>query len=278
MNNLNYIIILVLILGFTSCNKEKKTEPETDQTKLVVSSDLQVDHFNIWVKNPIAAKKKLTDIGFTSVPDSLSTIHKGQGTTGRYFYFLNNYLELIFVYDFTEFEENNRVNRDLDFAERESFVENGASPFSLALKVKDYDIEKIPFKKVKYHQEWMNDSESIYSAVNSKINLKEPSIFVVYPELESDRFETLKDLKNIPEEYAFLRTFYKHPNGAKKVTNITIISYNLDMETETIEAINKIENVSIKNGVEHLMELTFDNYIQGKIFDLRPELPLIIKI
>lgn len=278
MNNLNYIIILVLTLGFTSCNKEKKTEPKTDQTKLVVSSDLQVDHFNIWVKNPKAAKKKLTDIGFTSVPDSLSTIHKGQGTTGRYFYFLNNYLELIFVYDLTEFEENNRVNRDLDFAERASFVENGASPFSLALKIKDYNIEKIPFKKVKYHQEWMNDSESIYSAVNSKINLKEPSIFVVYPELESDRFETLTDLKNIPEEYAFVRTFYKHPNGAKKVTNITIISYDLGMETETIEAISEIENVSIKNGAEHLMELTFDNNVQGKIFDLRPELPLIIKI
>ena len=278
MNNLTYIIILVLTLGFISCNSEKKTEPETDQTKLVVSSDLQVDHFNIWVKNPKAAKKKLTDIGFTSVPDSLSAIHKGQGTTGRYFYFLNNYLELIFVYDFTEFEENNRVNRDLDFAERANFVENGASPFGLALKVKDYDIEKIPFKKVKYHQEWMTDSESIYSAVNSKINLKEPSIFVVYPELESDRFETLTDLKNIPEEYAFVRTFYKHANGAKKVTNITIISPDLEIETETIEAVNEIENVSVKNGVEHLMELTFDNNVQGKIFDLRPELPLIIKI
>ena len=278
MNNLTYIIILVLTLGFTSCNNEKKTEPKTDETKLVVSSDLQVDHFNIWVTNPKTAKKKLTEIGFTSVPDSLSTIHKGQGTTGRYFYFLNNYLELIFVYDLTEFEENNRVNRDLDFAERANFAENEASPFSLALKIKDYDIEKIPFKKVKYHQEWMKNSESIYSAVNSKINLKEPSVFAVYPELESDRFETLTDLKSIPEEYAFVRTFYKHPNGAKKVTNIRITSYDLDMETETIEAINEIENVSIKNGAEHLMELTFDNNVQGKIFDLRPELPLIIKI
>ncbi len=278
MKNLTYLIILVLILGFISCNNEKKAEPNTGQTTSIDSSDLQVDHFNIWVKNPKTAKKKLTDIGFTSVPDSLSTVHKGQGTTGRYFHFLNNYLELIFVYDQTEFEENNKVNKDLDFAERANFDKNGASPFSLALKVKDYDIEKIPFKKVKYHQEWMNDSESIYSAFNSKINLKEPSVFVVYPELESDVFETLADLKNIPEEYAFARMFYKHPNGAKKVTHITIISSDLDMETETIEAVNKIENVSIKNGTEHVMELTFDNNVQGKIFDLRPELPLVIKI
>ena len=50
------------------------------------------------------------------------------------------------------------------------------------------------------------------------------------------------------------------------------------METETIETLNEIEYVSIKNGIEHLMELTFDNNVQGKIFDLRPELPLIVKI
>ncbi|MCK8520408.1 VOC family protein [Aquimarina sp. D1M17] len=278
MNKLTYVIILVLFFTVNSCVNKKKTESKTDRSALNISTDLQVDHFNIWVKNPKTAKKKLRDIGFTSVPDSLSAIHKGQGTTGRYFYFLNNYLELIFVYDQTEFKENNRVNRDLDFAERANFDKNGASPFSVALKVKDYDIEKIPFKTVKYHQEWMDNNENIYSAVNSKTNLKEPSVFVVYPELESDRFETLSDLKNIPEEYAFARTFYKHPNGAKKVTNIKIISPELDMETQTIKAINGIENLSIKNGAKHLMELTFDNNIQGKIFDLRPELPLIIKI
>jgi len=55
MNNLTYIIILVLTLGFISCNNEKKTETKTDETKLVISSDLQVDHFNIWVKNPKTA-------------------------------------------------------------------------------------------------------------------------------------------------------------------------------------------------------------------------------
>ncbi len=41
-------------------------------------------------------------------------------------------------------------------------------------------------------------------------------------------------------------------------------------------AINGIENVTVKKGTEHLMELYFDNNIQKKSFDLRPELPLII--
>lgn len=264
MNIRNHILLLVLILSLFSCKDEK------------TSTDLQLDHFNIWVKNPKKAKKQLTEIGFTSVPDSLSQIHNGQGTAGRYFYFLNGYLELIFVHDQNELEENNAKNKGLDFTERASFEKNGASPYSLALKVKDYNVTKIPFEKVRYHQDWMEGDFSIYPAKNSKTHLKEPSVFVVYPEIESEIFETLSDLKNIPNEYAFLREFYKHPNGAKKITDIIITSIDLDLKTETMKAVNGIEEVTVKNGTEHLMELYFDNNVQGKSFDLRPELPLII--
>lgn len=278
MNKLSYIIILVLFFGLYSCENKKKTGPKTDQTTLNALSNLEVDHFNIWVENPIKAKEKLIEFGFTSVPDSLSQIHKGQGTSGRYFNFLNGYLELIFVYDQNELEENNNKNIELDFIDRANFKKNGASPFSIALKIKDYKTEKIPFEKVEYHQDWMEENVNIYSAKNSKTNLGEPSIFVVYPKMESDRFETLADLKKIPEEYSIWREFFKHPNGARKITNIRITSSDLDLGTETIKAINGIENISIQEGTEHLMELYFDNNIQKKSFDLRPELPLVIKI
>ena len=183
---------------------------------------------------------------------------------------------MIFVYDQSEFEKNSEVNNELDFIERANFKENGASPFSIALKIKNYKIEKIPFEKVRYHQDWMEENVNIYSAKNSKTNLGEPSIFVVYPEIESDRFETLTDLKEIPEEYSIWREFFKHPNGAKKITNIKITSSDLDLETETMKAINGIENVTVQNGTEHLIELYFDNNVQKKSFDLRPELPMIV--
>ena len=272
---LNYIFGLVVFLSLWSC-KERETEKGIREVAKVISTDLQVDHFNIWVENPKLAKERLNDIGFTSVPDSLSQIHKGQGTTGRYFHFFNGYLELIFVYDQSELEENNRINRDLDFTERANFEENGASPFSIALKVKDYNVEKIPFEKVRYHQEWMGEDVSIYSAKHSKTQLKAPSVFVVYPEIESEQFETLADLQKIPDEYAFAREFYKHPNGAKKITNITITSTAINLNTASMQAVNSIENLIVKNGAEHLMELYFDENIQGKSFDLRPELPLKI--
>lgn len=271
----NNIVILLLIIFFSSCKNEKRiniTEKKDDN----ISSNLQIDHLNIWVNNPEIARESLTELGFNSVPDSLSAVHEGQGTAGKYFNFLNSYLELIYVYDQNELEENIKKNKNLDFTKRANFDKNGASPFSLALKVRDYDVEKIPFKKVKYHQEWMDKNSNIYSAQNSKTHLQEPSIFVVYPEIESDRFESISDLKKIPEEYAFAREFYKHPNGAKKITNVVITSTDLDLNTETIKAVNGIPGLNIKNGTEHLMEIYFDNNLQDKKFDLRPELPVII--
>lgn len=274
---LNYILSLLIICSLLSCKEAKVNHKKVGVTK-TFSSDLSVDHLNIWVKNPQLTKKRLTDLGFTSIPDSLSKIHKGQGTTGRYFNFLNAYLELIFIYDQQEFDTNNKVNNQLDFYERASFENNGASPFSIALKIKDYNVDKIPFETIKYHQEWMEENESIFAAKSSKKNLKEPSIFVVYPQIESDVFERMEDLKNIPDEYAIWRTFFKHPNGAKKITKMTIISSDLDQKSETIHAVNEIKNLSIKKGQEHLMEITFDENIQGKSFDLRPELPLLINL
>ncbi|WP_439131886.1 hypothetical protein [Polaribacter sp.] len=266
MNFRYYIAFLVFV--FSACDKEKQNQKK--------SSNLQVDHFNIWTESPKLAKEKLINLGFIALPDSLSKVHHGQGTTGRYFYFLNNYLELIYVNDQKEFEENNAKNKNLDFSERANFKNNGASPFGIALKVKDYNTNKIPFKKIAYHQDWMTKNANIYAAKSSKNNLKEPSVFVVYPEIESDQFESLADLQKIPEEYSFYRTLFKHPNGAKKVSQITITSPQLDTSTPTIKALNGIENVLIKKGSEHVMELYFDKNFQKKIFDLRPELPLII--
>jgi hypothetical protein len=273
----NCIVLLALISSLLSCKEENDNKQVKGLTESV-TSDLQIDHLNIWVKDPKTAKNKLTDIGFTSVPDSLSPIHKGQGTSGRYFHFLNNYLELIFVYNQNELEQNNAVNKDLDFTERANFDKNLASPFSIALKVKDYNTEKIPFEKVRYHQDWMDENASIFSAKNSKTNLKEPSIFVVYPEIESGRYESLTALEKFPSEDDSWKAYFKHPNGAQKITNITITSTDLDLNTETMKAINDIENVTVKNGKAHLMELYFDNNIQKKSFDLRPELPLIIHL
>lgn len=268
LKKLNFIIVILLI-SF-SCKEKKPTSTS--------ANNLAIDHFNIWVQNPQKAKQKLIDAGFTAEPDSLSAIHHGQGTSGRYFRFLNGYLELIFVHNQDEFFQNNKQNPDLDFAQRANFKQNNASPFSMALKLKEYDVAEIPFQTVKYQQQWMGDHNAIYASKSSKTNLQEPSVFVVYPEIESGTFSSMQDLDDFPTENDFWKAFFKHPNGAKKLTHITITTTHSTLNSKTIQVLNHLKNVTIKNGKNHLMELFFDDNIQKKTIDLRPELPLIIHI
>lgn len=237
---------------------------------------LGIDHINIWVKNPQIAKEKLEQIGFTGVPDSLCQIHKGQGTSGRYFYFLNGYLELIFVYDEEEFKTNGEKNKELDFMERSNSPENGFLPFSIALKMEDYNKEQIPFEIVEYSQEWMGESNQIYVAKNSKIKKEEPSLFVIYPEIQYDIFDSKDDLSKIPEEYSIWREFYKHKNGAEKISKVKIYTSKLDSTSETIKMLKELKEVELVVGEEYLMELYFDDQKKNEIYDMRPEIPLKI--
>lgn len=258
------LISILSILMLIGCSKEKAT------------ATFKMDHVNIWVKNPKVGKEKLEEIGFTAIPDSLCKIHTGQGTTGRYFYFLNGYLELIYKFNEEEFETNVKTNKSLDFVERSGSPENGYLPFSIALKMENYHKNEIPFKTIAYQQDWMGETNSIYVAKNSKTKKKEPSIFVVYPIIEYDEFESMDSLINIPEEYSMWRTFYKHRNGAEKITLIKIHSNNLDQESETVKMLHRLKNIELKEGKEYLMEMFFDHQKQNKTYDLRPELPLKI--
>jgi len=265
--SISILLIISLLISF-SCNEKKITYAS--------ENNLEVDHFNIWVNNPQKAKQKLINAGFTAEPDSLSAIHHGQGTSGRYFRFLNGYLELIFVHNQQEFLQNSKQNPSMDFVERSNFKENGASPFSIALKLKEYKIDNIPFQTIKYQQKWMGSNHAIYASKSSKINLQEPSVFVVYPDIESGTFKSMSDLENFPTENDFWKTFFKHPNGAEKITTISITSRNINLNSKAIQTLNHIKEVRVKNGENYLLELFFDNNKQKKTIDLRPELPIIV--
>ncbi len=261
MRLISYIFIFLTLTGCQISNEE---------------SNLKIDHVNIWSKNPKVAKEKLEKIGFTAIPDSLCQIHKGQGTTGRYFYFLNAYLELIFIHNEEEFAKNVEKNNELDFMERSNSPVNGFSPFSIALKMDDYNKEKVPFKTIDYAQDWMGEENQILVAKNSKIKKGEPSLFIIYPEIEYDVFESKEDLSKIPEEYSIWRTFYEHKNGAEKISKVKIFSRELDHESETIKMLKELEGFEFVEGEDYLMELYFDKQKKNEIYDMRPEIPLII--
>jgi len=264
IKKMKLILYMLPIMLLTGCKVDSE------------ESKFTVDHVNIWLKNPRIAKDKLEEIGFQGIPDSLCLIHTGQGTTGRYFYFLNSYLEFIFINDEEEFEDNAEKNKELDFIERVNNHETGFLPFSIALKMENYNKDQIPFEVIPYAQDWMGESNKIYAAKNSKIKKEEPSLFIIYPEIAYDVFENKKELSKIPEEYSIWREFYKHKNGAEKISKIKIHSSELDPKSETVKMLKKLKEVELVEGEEYLMELYFDNQKKNEIYDMRPEIPLKI--
>ena len=80
INKALFVLTISLIYySFENHQTAVKSEEKLEST----SSDLEVDHLNIWVSNPAAAKEQLENLGFSSVPDSISDVHDGQGTAGR---------------------------------------------------------------------------------------------------------------------------------------------------------------------------------------------------
>ncbi|MCH2228737.1 MAG: hypothetical protein MK105_00230 [Crocinitomicaceae bacterium] len=99
---------------------------------------------------------------------------------------------------------------------------------------------------------------------------------MVYPEIDAPIVESFDKLEKFPSEDNFWKTFFS--NGAKNLTKIVITSNDLDVNSETIKALNSIENLAVRKGESHLMEFYFDDNKQGETYDLRPELPLIIHL
>ena len=52
----------------------------------------------------------------------------------------------------------------------------------------------------------------------------------------------------------------------------------MNPKTAIIETVNGIENLTIENGEEYLMELYLNEVVPAEFFDLRLDLPLLIHL
>ncbi|WP_422082160.1 VOC family protein [Ulvibacterium sp.] len=233
---------------------------------------LRLDHFFLWVKDPDAIVKRLESIGFTAIPDSLSTIHQGQGTAGRYFYFLNAYFEFLFVHDREALIANDEEYGFLETQKRVDYENTNASAFGVGLQMENYDPSRIPFGATRFYQTYLPDDSYLYFATSSDQLINEPLTFVVCPELQN----IVKDSNDLARMSEQMRGFYEHDNKAKRVSKITITLAHKGPLSKAMDEVNKMQNVEIVKGKEQLLEIYFDNGTQGKFHDLRPQIPVLI--
>lgn len=228
-----------------------------------------LDHILIWVDKDAPEIELFKENGFTSI---ISGNHFQQGTSGKYLFFLNFYIELLYISDNIEAFEN--IEKfGCNYLERSNWRLNHASPFGLALKMETFDKENILFDYTEYKADWMRD-DGLIMADNNK-NLLAPLVFVLRPKMEFPCYRSIDEmlLDNRPDDF---KKNHIHENGIK-----TLTSYNvyINPEAETSNLINYLNTsgIDIFKGDENCIELIFDNEINNREIDFRPTLPLIIK-
>ena len=230
---------------------------------------LQLDHILIWVHKDAPEMELFKESGFTGI---ISGKHTGQGTAGKYIFFLNFYIELLYISNSME-ALNNLDNFGCNYMERYNWRESKASALGLGLKMPSFNKDSIPFEYVEYKASWMAKDALLMAKDNT--NVSTPLIFLLQPSMEFPCYtsieEMLRDKK--PEDF---KQNHIHANGIK-----TLTSYKIHVKTTS--GLSETSNKLVRNGIhiaagdKERMELIFDNNIQNKQIDFRPVLPLIIK-
>jgi hypothetical protein len=130
---------------------------------------LELDHIFIMCDVDAPEATALTTVGLVEGPPN---VHPGQGTACRRFAFPQQYLELVWVADATE-AQNDRTR----LWERWSLRRRGACPFGLVFRIDGGTT--VPFPTWSYRPRYLPAGVSLEMAADTPI--REPEFFVLPP-------------------------------------------------------------------------------------------------
>ena len=103
-------------------------------------------------------------------------------------------------------------------------------------------------------------------------NLKDPIVFILYPNMEFPNYNSIEEMLTANKPHDFKKN-HIHDNEIKTLTSYKIITTST---SEMIENIAK-NGINIEKGKVENLEITFDNNINNKEIDLKPNFPIVIK-
>lgn len=214
-----------------------------------MATGLELHHFFILVEPGAPEAKHLQALG---LEQGDSRRHPGQGTSNKCFNFANGTLELLWIDD--REEAINGAGRGLCLYERSR--QAAASPFGLVLTAQDRTGD-VPFAGWCYQPDYFEPPRAFHVGNNSR-RLCEP--LCIY--MPSFRPGSSGDV-SVKGVFACL-------SRVRLVVAATALS-------EELEAVNRINGLSVESGPEHLMEIVFNDNPSACSCDLRPHLPLILR-
>ena len=213
---------------------------------------LELDHFFILTDVNAPKADRLVEFG---LQEGTPNIHPGQGTANRRFFFTNGMLEFLWVHSLTEAQSDCTAPTQL--ADRWQ-QRKTRSPFGLLFRPA---IEKpsIPFKTWAYYPDYLPKNVAIYVGENSD-RLDEPAVFYLPFARPQSKIRQTQPLE--------------HPIGFREISSVCIYLPSLATRSPTLQAVEKIEGIKLKQSDRYCLEVYFDREKQGKFKDFQPDLPL----
>ena len=213
---------------------------------------VELDHLFICTTPGAPAAEELIRFGLREGPPNH---HPGQGTACRRFAFSNAMLELFWVCD--ESEAQNEGTRRTQLWQRWSGRESGTSPFGVCLRPADPSKAEPPFPAWKYQPSYLPDPLAMHIA---EAGLEEPMWVFLGFLRRSDRQQW----------------FLEHPIGIREITRVTLTTPVALRSTASRVA---VENgiLYVREGPKHVLEIEFDGNRRNQIADFTSHLPLVFR-
>ena len=182
--------------------------------------------------------------------------HEGQGTANRRFSFANAMIELFWVSDALE-AQNERTRPTLLWQRWERWMrrETSVCPFGVIVRPANGRDAGPPFLAWEYRPVYLADPLAMHIG---EAGVEEP--FWVY----------LGFLRKAYREEKFVG----HRVGIREITGLTLTT-TMPMRSEASDAVIREGVLSAFVGEEPLLEIEFDSKRRGQMRDFRPALPLV---
>jgi hypothetical protein len=209
---------------------------------------LILDHAFVGCSPGAPEADALTRLGLVEGP---SNQHPGQGTACRRFFFDNAYLELGWIADLAEVQAE--PARRTGLYERWSGHEPGACPLGIILRSSE---PSLPFPSWHYAPAYLPEDTTIEIARD--VPLTQPALFCLVSTAPAPRRSPAHDMP---------------------IRQLTTVRVTLPGDGELAGPLRVIRDaglVQFSRGDGYLLALQFDGGTQGRVEDLRPELPVTL--
>lgn len=221
---------------------------------------MKLDHVFIGTSDIGSAVDAVSACGFI---EGSTNVHPGQGTANRRYFFSNTMLELLYVDERVSSDHPQNHLLELEARCRASLDDKSTSKLDVCFRPSHSDDQKPLFECLHYKPSYL--PSSLHIDIDRERCAGDPLWF---------QLPFSSDAKFIERTAQEPRD---HPAGVECLTRLHVTT-TADSLSSTARIIEQATEVSVETSDHSVMIADFDNRAQGQVFDLRPLLPLIVRV